>query len=175
MRQKNLSSQVLSVSYNGTLFKSLRGVYVIISFFSYTVPTTTVQTAKFMDIASSPQAYTVKTTFTGGFPLKKYMEERVIESATYIIEHNATVRQTAKQFGVSKSTVHKDVTERLETINKHLQDKQGKCLISTNQNVISEAEWQQKKNIFIINNKNNTIQQKRVNGIIFGVPCGARH
>lgn len=46
------------------------------------------------------------------------MEERVIESAIYIIEHNATVRQTAKQFGVSKSTVHKDVTERLETINK---------------------------------------------------------
>ena len=73
-----------------------------------------------MDIASSPQAYTVKTTFTGGFPLKKYMEERVIESATYIIEHNATVRQTAKQFGVSKSTVHKDVTERLEEINPSL-------------------------------------------------------
>jgi Stage III sporulation protein D len=43
--------------------------------------------------------------------LKKYMEERVIESATYIIEHNATVRQTAKQFGVSKSTVHIDVTK----------------------------------------------------------------
>ena len=43
------------------------------------------------------------------------MEERVIESAIYIIEHNATVRQTAKQFGVSKSTGHKDVTERLET------------------------------------------------------------
>ena len=49
------------------------------------------------------------------------MEERVIESAIYIIEHNATVRQTAKQFGVSKSTVHKDVTERLT---KHLPDKQ---------------------------------------------------
>ena len=49
------------------------------------------------------------------------MEERVIESAIYIIEHNATVRQTAKQFGVSKSTVHKDVTERST---KHLLDKQ---------------------------------------------------
>ena len=48
------------------------------------------------------------------------MEERVIESAIYIIEHNATVRQTAKQFGVCKSTVHKDVTERFETINKTL-------------------------------------------------------
>ena len=52
--------------------------------------------------------------------MKKYMEERVIESATYIIEHNATVRQTAKQFGVSKSTVHKDVTERLVKINPFL-------------------------------------------------------
>ena len=52
--------------------------------------------------------------------MKKYMEERVIESATYIIEHNATVRQTAKQFGVSKSTVHKDVTDRLEHINPGL-------------------------------------------------------
>ena len=48
------------------------------------------------------------------------MEERVIESAIYIIEHNATVRQTAKQFGVSKSTVHKDVSERLPQINQRL-------------------------------------------------------
>ena len=48
------------------------------------------------------------------------MEERVIESAIYIIEHNATVRQTAKQFGVSKSTVHKDVSERLKKINPSL-------------------------------------------------------
>ena len=52
--------------------------------------------------------------------MKKYMEERVIESAIYIIEHNATVRQTAKQFGVSKSTVHKDVTERLVQVNPTL-------------------------------------------------------
>ena len=55
------------------------------------------------------------------------MEERVIESAIYIIEHNATVRQTAKQFGV-KSTVHKDVTERLETINKTLARQARKVL-----------------------------------------------
>ena len=48
------------------------------------------------------------------------MEERVIESATYIIEHNATVRQTAKQFGVSKSTVHKDLTEKLPVIDHAL-------------------------------------------------------
>lgn len=40
--------------------------------------------------------------------MKGYIEERAMEIAVYIIEHNATVRQTAKKFGVSKSTVHKD-------------------------------------------------------------------
>ena len=56
------------------------------------------------------------------------MEERVIESAIYIIEHNATVRQTAKQFGVSKSTVHKDVTERLMQVNPSLAKQARKVL-----------------------------------------------
>ena len=44
--------------------------------------------------------------------MKEYIEERAVEIANYIIENNATVRQTAKQFGISKSTVHKDVTKR---------------------------------------------------------------
>ena len=43
--------------------------------------------------------------------MKDYIEERAVEIAYYIIEHNATVRQTAKHFGVSKSTVHTDVTK----------------------------------------------------------------
>ena len=42
--------------------------------------------------------------------MKQYIEERTIEIANYIIENNATVRQAAKQFGVSKSTVHMVVT-----------------------------------------------------------------
>ncbi len=42
--------------------------------------------------------------------MKKYIEERAIEVANYIIEHDATVRQAAKQFGISKSTVHGVVT-----------------------------------------------------------------
>jgi len=54
------------------------------------------------------------------FLLKTYIEERAIEVANYIIEQNATVRQTAKKFGISKSTVHKDVTERLEEIDPSL-------------------------------------------------------
>ena len=52
--------------------------------------------------------------------MKKYIEDRAIEIANYIIENNATVRQAAKQFGISKSTVHKDTTERLEVLNPTL-------------------------------------------------------
>ena len=55
-----------------------------------------------------------------GFLLKDYIEERAISIAEYIIENNATVRQTAKRFGVSKSTVHKDVAERLLDIDPGL-------------------------------------------------------
>lgn len=52
--------------------------------------------------------------------MRDHIEERAVELAKYIIETGATVRDTAKQFGVSKSTVHKDVGIRLETINKCL-------------------------------------------------------
>ena len=43
--------------------------------------------------------------------MKEYIEERAINIANYIIESNATVRQTAKKFGISKSTVHMVVTK----------------------------------------------------------------
>ncbi|MBU5436717.1 sporulation transcriptional regulator SpoIIID [Tissierella sp. MSJ-40] len=49
--------------------------------------------------------------------MKDYIEERALEIAKYIISEKATVRQAASIFGVSKSTVHKDVTERLPRIN----------------------------------------------------------
>jgi putative DeoR family transcriptional regulator (stage III sporulation protein D) len=52
--------------------------------------------------------------------LKEYIEERAINIAVYIIENKATVRQSAKAFGVSKSTVHKDVTSRLMQVNPEL-------------------------------------------------------
>ena len=52
--------------------------------------------------------------------MKTYIEERAIEIANYMIENNATVRQAAKNFGISKSTVQKDVTERLEQVNPSL-------------------------------------------------------
>ena len=52
--------------------------------------------------------------------MKEYIEERAIEIASYIIEERATVRQAAKKFGVSKSTIYKDITERLLQINQSL-------------------------------------------------------
>ena len=60
--------------------------------------------------------------------MKDYIEERAVEIAYYIIEHKATVRQTAKIFGVAKSTVHKDVTERLLKINPALAGEARKVL-----------------------------------------------
>lgn len=60
--------------------------------------------------------------------MKDYIEERAMAVAGYIIEHNATVRQAAKQFGISKSTVHKDITERLEQINPGLAAEARKVL-----------------------------------------------
>lgn len=55
--------------------------------------------------------------------MRDYIEERVTLIASYIVDNNATVRQAAKEFGVSKSTVHKDVTERLEELNSVLCDR----------------------------------------------------
>ncbi|MBS4536428.1 sporulation transcriptional regulator SpoIIID [Clostridium sp. D2Q-14] len=63
--------------------------------------------------------------------MKDYIEERALEIAKYIIDEEATVRQTANIFGVSKSTVHKDVTERLPKINP-LISKQVKSVLEKN-------------------------------------------
>ena len=48
------------------------------------------------------------------------MEERACDLALYILEHHATVRAAAKQFGISKSTVHKDLSQRLPLFNRSL-------------------------------------------------------
>lgn len=63
--------------------------------------------------------------------MKGYIEERAIDIAHYIIEKNTTVRQAAKNFGVSKSTVHKDITERLLQINPTLAN-QARAVLDTN-------------------------------------------
>ena len=52
--------------------------------------------------------------------MKGNMEERALQLAQYIIENRATVRSAAIKFGVSKSTVHKDLSERLPAFNRPL-------------------------------------------------------
>lgn len=56
------------------------------------------------------------------------IEERAVKLAHYIIETKETVRSTAKTFGISKSTVHKDVSERLVKINPSLAKEVRKIL-----------------------------------------------
>ena len=105
--------------------------------------------------------------------MKDYIEERAVEIANYIIENSATVRQTAKQFRISKSTVHKDVTERLRQINPSLAREARKVLdtnkserhirggmatrekylhqhgLRTSRSVTSGAGWPRERNIYI--------------------------
>ncbi|MCH3971180.1 MAG: sporulation transcriptional regulator SpoIIID [Oscillospiraceae bacterium] len=60
--------------------------------------------------------------------MKGIVEQRAVELGEYIVLHKATVRAAAKKFGVSKSTVHKDVTKRLEQIDRQLYQKVQKVL-----------------------------------------------
>lgn len=60
--------------------------------------------------------------------MREYIRKRVIDVSRYIVDTNATVRQAAEVFGVSKSTVHKDVTERLPRVSKELARKVKRVL-----------------------------------------------
>lgn len=55
--------------------------------------------------------------------MKMHVEDRVLEVANYIIGSKATIRKTAKVFGVGKSTIYKDITERLLEINPQIAQK----------------------------------------------------
>lgn len=66
---------------------------------------------------------------------KAFIEQRVIDSANYLIENSSTIRETAKKFGVSKSTTHKDLKFRLKKINRSLYE---------NVSSVLEANWEEK-------------------------------
>lgn len=59
------------------------------------------------------------------------IENRACQLAVYIIENKTTVRAAAKRFGISKSTVHKDLSQRLPQYNKHLYE-QTRCILEQN-------------------------------------------
>ena len=63
--------------------------------------------------------------------MRESIEERSCDLAVYIIEKQTTVRAAAKKFGVSKSTVHKDLTERLPHVNPGLY-RQVRALLDLN-------------------------------------------
>ncbi len=65
--------------------------------------------------------------------MRCYIEERTVELANYIIEHKCTVREAAKKFGISKSTVHKDMTERLVKLNLILAEQVRNILLENKQ------------------------------------------
>lgn len=83
--------------------------------------------------------------------MKSHIEQRVIVISKYILEKETTVRQAAKVFGISKSTVHKDITERLEEINPLLA-KDVKLILEKNKSerhirggMATKLKYQQKK------------------------------
>jgi putative DeoR family transcriptional regulator (stage III sporulation protein D) len=63
--------------------------------------------------------------------VRQHIEERTVELGKYIVEKKCTVREAAKKFGISKSTVHKDITEKLPHINSALY-KEVKKVLETN-------------------------------------------
>ncbi len=63
-----------------------------------------------------------------GRRVKDHIWQRVVQVGNHILSSGATVRDTAKVFGVSKSTVHKDVTERLPKVNAQLANEVKKVL-----------------------------------------------
>lgn len=65
--------------------------------------------------------------------MKGIVEERAAMLGEYIIENKATVRKAAKKFGVSKSTVHKDVSQRLKALNPALY-REVRQILDTNKN-----------------------------------------
>ena len=71
-------------------------------------------------ISSSPNSYTLSTREWGVVYVRTNIDERACDLAVYIIENKATVRSAAARFGISKSTVHKDLTERLPRLNPAL-------------------------------------------------------
>ena len=60
--------------------------------------------------------------------MQEYIQKRVLDICAYILKTKATVRQAAQVFEVSKSTVHKDLTERLPSLNKAMAEEVKKVL-----------------------------------------------
>ena len=87
-------------------------------------------------------------------------EERCVILGNYIVQNNATVRSTAKQFGISKSTVHQDITTKLEKANKRLYDEVKTVLDKNKQERHIRGGEATKQKYQALKNKKITVGQK---------------
>ena len=78
--------------------------------------------------------------------MKGNPEERAVRLGEYIVATGATVRTAAERFGISKSTVHKDVTTRLRCQTRSCSARYSRCWTATRQNVICGGARPPKKN-----------------------------
>jgi len=72
--------------------------------------------------------YFIRSYFKGGSSLNDFIRERAIKIGEHILETKDTIRKTAEKFGVNRSTVYRDITERLPRINKELADQVQKVI-----------------------------------------------
>ena len=77
------------------------------------------------------QSHTYECLETIGGEMKAYIKERTINLADYIVQNNETIRKTATVFNLSKSTVHNDLSKRLQNVDEK-RYKQVKNLLDTN-------------------------------------------
>ena len=87
-------------------------------------------------------------------------EERCVILGNYIVQNNATVRSTAKQFGISKSTVHQDITTKLEKANKRLYDEVKTVLDNNKQERHIRGGEATKQKYQALKSKKQTVFQK---------------
>lgn len=73
--------------------------------------------------------------------IQKYVEDRTIEEAYYIVQHQATIRQAASKFNIAKSALHRDVTERLPELNHGLYELVKKVLEYNKETVRVKYNW----------------------------------
>ena len=86
--------------------------------------------------------------------------ERCVILGEYIIDNNATVRSTAKVYGISKSTVHQDITTKLEKSNKRLYDEVKTVLDKNKQERHIRGGEATKQKYQALKNKKLTVGQK---------------
>ena len=87
------------------------------------------------------------------------IEERCVILARYLIDNKSTVRAVAKEFGVSKSTVHKDITQVLKNVDMHLYEQVKSVLeINKQERHIRGGEATRTKYINVRNNKGDCVK-----------------